>query len=203
MSPKFYKNLDDNLHCLQAALLTALNSAGFNFTWEDMDEFTEFDKKLYSWGSVAVANIHKLVPGIKFYSSNDHRKFAEEGEEHMKKEMDPKWFEVQKKHASAGFIRERRASKYIADHNLAIRDKVDLGVISRSLDDYFAIALIDVGEIDGGSSGGHFLVIFDQTEDTFIAHDPGLPPKENWNIRKDLFMKAFKKSLILIPKLSK
>lgn len=201
--PKFYSNLPDNNHCLQASLMIVLNTLSCKTTWNEINKLTRYQDGLYSWSVTGVQVLVAKIPGTKLISSNlNYNRFAKEGNKYLKKTLSPEWYELQKRNASPNFSEEQETTKKITEKKLSKYKKlITMGNIKGYLKNNLIIALIDPHVITGilGSSG-HFVVVYDHKNDNFLLHDPGLPQHENWQVNQKIFMKAFRGDIITVPK---
>ncbi len=200
IEPKFYKNLADNNHCLQAAVMIVLNTLGKEIEWDDVNRMTQYVEGLYSWAGFAALEIAKRISKTKLVSDLDYNRFAELGTEYLKTFWGPEWFELQKQKASPGFERERQMASLLKDTGICECRMITKEEIQASLKNHILIALVDMGLLSGGKTTGHFVVLYNQEGDDFFLHDPGLPPRQSYRARMDTFMLAFKKEAIIIPK---
>lgn len=202
--PKFYSNLPDNNHCLQASLMIVLNTLADRITWNKINKLTGYQDGLYSWSVVGAQVLVDRVPGTKFISCGlNYSQFAEKGDKYLKSILPPKWYQLQKGHASPNFSHEQKATKKITERKLYEYKKfITMENIKRYLKNNLIIALIDPHVITGiAGSSGHFVVVYDHKNDNFLLHDPGLPQHENWQVNQKIFMKAFRGDIITVPKL--
>jgi hypothetical protein len=204
--PKFYSNLEDNNHCMQASMLIVLNSLHNNVSWKEINKLTDYDNRYYSWSTVGANALNDRIPGTLIISSGlDYKKFAEEGEEYLKKVMSPAWYKLQKAHASPNFSKEQKEAIKIVKKGLGKYQKSITKIdIVNYLKKYLIIALVDPHIIKNTpGQSGHFVVIYDSTKNSFRIHDPGLPPQSKWKVDHDTFMRGFKGNLIIVPKIPK
>lgn len=200
--PKFYQNLADDNHCLQASLMIVLNTLGREVSWEEVNRITEYKDGLYSWTSPATLVLAERVPGTRLISGMDYKQFAERGEEYFKEHnaRTPEWFELQKQHASPGFKKEQKAAQMLVQKNLVEQRTITKEDIENLLQNQLLIAVVDAGKLAQETrSAGHFVVIYGQDKEHFILHDPGLPPQKARKVNKILFIEAFQNELIVIP----
>lgn len=202
--PKFYENWSDDNHCLQAAVMMVLNTVIGDVSWDEVNALTEHEKNLYSWASIAAVIIAEKISGTKLHSDFDYNLFAARGENYCREMWEPLpgWFELQKKLASPGFEREQRQARDLLQKKLFIHKRLTKDEIERLLIDSILIALIDAGKLaQEERTVGHFVLLYakDDSANTFVIHNPGLPPRKAWRIDKELFMECFRNELIAIP----
>jgi len=201
VEPKFYSNREDNMHCLQAAVMIVLNTLVGEAKWDEVNAMTEYEKGLYSWTPRAVVAMNEKIKGVKLISGLDYQEFARRGEEYLRGYMSQEWFEDQKQHASKDFKREQRAAKDCVSKNLFEQRVVLSDDIEDWLNNYLLIALVNAKMLSNQQGvAGHLVVVYSHKSDVFLLHDPGLPPHHAWSVPKEKFMSAFKGELILVPK---
>lgn len=200
--PKFYPNYSDNNHCLQAALMMILNTLIGKTSWTIVNKETKYDKSLYSWTIIGAKVLSDRIKGITLVSTLDYNKFANEGEEFLKSywrdHID--WYSLQKQHASLGFKKEQKAAQDFLKSGIFIFKQLTREEIGDLLKSNYLVTMIGVGKLPNGRwSETHFVLVYDQNEESFFLHDPGLPAKESLEVPKDKFMEAFKDDAIIIP----
>lgn len=201
IEPKFYKNWDDDNHCLQASVMMVLNTLNGAVDWNEVNDMTEYEDGLYSWSSAAAVMLAKRIAGVKLKSEFDYREFAINGEDYLKKHWVVEWFNKQKENASSGFQREQNFAKKLISENLFEKGNIGKKEVERLLKENLIIALVDPYKLAGKNGvAGHFVLTYGEDADNFLLHDPGLPPMPSWKVNKDSFIKAFRSDLIIIPK---
>jgi hypothetical protein len=201
VDPLFFENWPDHNHCLQAALMIVLNTLGHTIRWSDVNEATEYQGHLYSWSIQGAAMLSKFIRGVKFYSNLDYNRFAAEGEAYLQSIWHPDWLEVQKGHASPGFIREQNAAKAFVAGNTFKLKKLSSTALFDALNENLIIPLAQVASLyPGRPSGGHFIVLYANDGDSAWIHDPGLPARRSLRLPKEQVYNAYNGDLILVPK---
>ena len=202
-APKFYPNLADNNHCLQAAVMMVLRTINGKASWDDVNAVTQYENGSWSWVSAAALALADQIEGVKYYSVVDYEQFIKRGEEYFKQlnDSEPEWFEVQKEHASPGFNKERRIASELLQRSLVEHRVVSKKEIEEFLRSNMIIALVDAGHLAQKNQRlGHVVLVYDQSAENFVLHDPGLPPRQQWAVKKDLFMIALQGEVVMIPK---
>lgn len=199
--PVFYANWEDDNHCLQAAVMMALAYKGLPTDWDGVEKLTLYDPRYWTWTFFGARALAKKLGDIKIYSDLDYGEFAKRGEEYLKEYWAPDWYPVQKEHSSDGFKREQEAAKdFIENGTYVETDSITAADIDTLLDENVLIALLDVGLLeDDGEPRGHFVFVYDKNDDSYILHDPGLPPREAMEVDKEDFIKALGE-VITIPR---
>lgn len=202
--PVFYENWPDNNHCLQASMMSVLNSTGHTVSWDEVNRETQYQNGLYSWNIAGADAISKRIPGTVFVSPLDYRAFSEKGEEYLRGYMRPEWFQLQKNHASPGFKKEQEQAKNFLRSGVFEHGGMSLEKIERYFPDHLLIALVNADRLDNKpGNAGHSVVVYKKDHDSFTLHDPGLPPKKGWVVSHQQFMSAFEGDMIVIPKVPK
>jgi hypothetical protein len=201
MIPVFFANQPDDNHCLQASMLMVFKSLGIPMSWAKINKLTQYDERYYSWTIVAATLISQAIPGTKFITPLDYKKFAKEGKKYLQSIWSEKWYESQKAHASPNFKREQQFAKEFKGE-FDLRDtKVSSEEISTLLKNNLIIALINPFAVKGELGfAGHFVVLFDDKNSKFIYHDPGNPPIESAEANHEIFIQASKGEFLIIPK---
>ncbi|MFZ5845745.1 MAG: cysteine peptidase family C39 domain-containing protein [Patescibacteria group bacterium] len=183
--------------------MMALHALGKDISWDQVNKETQYKNKLYTWSIAGALVLDKHVKGIKLISALDYGEFAKEGEKYLKRIWKSEWFNLQIQHASPGFQKEHKLAKTLVTKTFFEFKRLLLRDIEKLLNSYLFIALIDAGKLAGkNKSSGHFVFVYNQDSNTFLLHDPGLPPKKRWRVKKELFMASFKNELIAVPRQS-
>ena len=201
--PIFYANLDDDLHCLQAALKMTLDTVGKPISWGEADAAVDFVPGLYSWSISAAAAIAERVQGTKFFSALDYREFAERGEGYLASVCRPEWYRLQKSKSTPGFSRELAAARKFINSGVLEVTQIGSQDLESLLGCNLVICLINLARTTGQRGEiAHFVLLYDAPGGQFRYHDPGLPPIKGASLEKALFMQAFEGSeAIAVPDL--
>jgi hypothetical protein len=202
-APKFYSNWQDNNHCLQASVMMVLDTITGKASWRDVNATTQYQDNFWSWMPAAAVALADRIKGIKYYSVVDYQQFVERGEEYFKKlnASRPEWFEAQKQHASPNFIKEREVAAAMLKRSLFEQRVLTRKEIEGLLASSMMIALVNAGRLaEKNQSLSHFVLVYNQSAENFVLHDPGLPPMREWLVNKQIFMKALENEVIVVPK---
>lgn len=201
MKPKFYPNWDDNMHCLQAAVMTVLNTLDGKTDWDEVNSMTKHKDGLYSWTPAAAVALAGRLPGTKLVGNLDYRQFAERGEAYLREYWAPAWYNDQKQYASPGFVREQQFAKDLVTEDLFEHRHINRTEIEQLLTENLLIATVNASRLAGREgAAGHLVVVYEDLEDTFELHDPGPPPHPHWRVDKSVFIQAFQNELIVVPR---
>jgi len=188
---------------MQASIMIVLNTLVGKTPFAEVNRLTEYKDNLYSWTVVGARVLAEKIPGTKLITSGmDNRNFAKEGEAYLKTIWGQEWYDLQKRYASPNFSKEQDAAKKLVAKKLY---KYERGITKKNLltylKDHMLIVLINPHVITHSpGTAGHFVVVYGVSGTDFLIHDPGLPPHEAWNVDQDLFMKAYRGDIIVVPK---
>jgi hypothetical protein len=138
-----------------------------------------------------VVALSKYVRGVKLYSGLDYDRFAREGEAFLTQAWDRDWFNVQKKNASPGFVREQAAAKAFVAGNAFEHRRLGREELFSALDNHLIIQLTRVDMLYPGQAvGGQFILLYANDDDAVWVHDPGLLPHRANKLSKELIQRA-------------
>jgi hypothetical protein len=199
VDPVFFGNYPDDNHCLQASLMMVLNTLDHPVQWDDVNAATEYQDGFYTWSIQGAAALAKYIPGVKLCSGFDYKRFATEGVAYLQRRWPRNWFEVQKEHASPGFVREQKAAAaFVASSSQ--QQALSSDALFDALKEYLIVPLAQTDILyPGGPIGGHFILLYASDGDAAWIHDPGLPPYQAKKIPKKLIYLAGAYEQILIP----
>lgn len=194
----FYKNLDDDTHCIQAALKIVL---GFynpekEYSFEELNKITAHVPGKWTWQYAMVDWLGSngfLAVAIEDF---DTEEFVEKGEEYLKKHWKEEVFATQKQFSN--FSEERiYAKKALQNKNVSLPNKIakfaDLEKYYE--EEYIVIASINPKVLDGEEGyASHVVVVTDLNDKEITFHDPGLPPVESRKVSREKFAEAMGES---------
>lgn len=176
ISPPFVRNFDYN-HCLQASILMILGSIGYKTDFQEIDQLTDYEPNLYTWGIVAASILQKKIPGTQFFSTNDYKKFASQGQKYLEQIWNSDTYKDQKEKASLNFSKEQQAAQEFFQQRgkLQILTKQITDVeLSALLKHNILIVWVNASKFYSKQVyGGHFLVLYGEINDKYIIHDSG------------------------------
>ncbi|MBU0974872.1 hypothetical protein KKD03_04185 [Patescibacteria group bacterium] len=194
----YYPNSEDNIHCLQACIKSAL---AFYFPNEKFEDNVVDQKTLqiggWSWFPPAVCWLNSLGIKVKIYSIFDYNRFASEGENYLREFK--KWFyEVEEKAGAYKNLKELQDfTKKMISNNLWANEIIDSEKLIELLKDEktLAIGKTIYESLDGTPSSqvknptSHFvLLIKEYNYHQWLLHDPGLPERPNRKVEKSLHL---------------
>jgi hypothetical protein len=196
--PPFYGNLRDNAHCLQASAKMALEF----FEPSEVKSFTDYDELSgkddaykYTWPLRLAVNVARKGYSVVFVDAFDLREFQQDPNKALLAFYGKDVGEDQIKHSNIPeVVRDAKA--------LLAAKSIDAQFRIPSLDDvillltqgYLVICNVNarILELDEGYSG-HFVLLYglDEAKQTFLVHNPGLPPRPAAKVPFELFGKAW------------
>lgn len=192
-SVPFYSNTPDDTHCFQAALRMVLKyfEPKKEFSWEDLDKYTEKIDDLWTWPNAGLLWIASLGYEVKDIELFDYEKFVHEGVSYIYKEFGEEVGDAQENHADMqqGII----LSKKLLEKNLWEKRMPNIEDIKKFLDEeYLVVCNVNAAKLnDKEGYVGHSTVMKGYTDKEFVLHDPGLPPQENRKVKFEDFEAAW------------
>ncbi|MDP3996763.1 MAG: hypothetical protein Q8P86_03675 [bacterium] len=203
MEPKFYENSDNN-HCLQCCVRMAHDTKTSTvIDSQTVDMETSYEHNLWTWTIAGAKFLAEKTGGAQLINEGfDYQEFSEKGTEYLRQFWDNNRFESQKAHASANFEKERDlARKFLNAGGEVRKETLSESRVAELAKNNFIIAQVNHGTLYGTPDFySHYVLIYDQTADSFEFHDPGLPPKKATIVSKHKFMTAFSNELIAVSK---
>lgn len=198
---RFYKNLKDDLHCFQAALLIVL-SIYFpkkRYTYKEIDRVTGFRKGAVTWDSQGLLWLAKKGFEIVRISSFDYKRFAKEGESYLHWFWRSDVYDWQSKQSN--FKQEQRKAQKLIPFGSAIKKQATVNDIEKLTNKgYTIVASINPRVLDRKKGYANHSVVIVSISNTKISfHDPGLPPQENRTVTKKQFQKALHEIVAIRP----
>ncbi len=205
MRPKFYVNYDNN-RCLQCCVRMVHDSILNKQTNEtEVDKETEYDSNLWTWTISGAKFLTEKLGEINIVNSGfDYQNFVYNGEGYLKSIWSVGEFNNEKVHASKDFKKEIRIAKNFLENGGIVKyQEFTENDIRKMADLNFLIAKVDPGRLYNGQSSAdrHYVLIYKQQRGDVEIHDPGgRSPKSYYLIDLQVFISAFLKELIVIPK---
>lgn len=189
----FYANLPDDLHCYQASLRMVLNYflPKKKFTWKQLDRMTGQKKGLWTWATRGVLALQNMGFDIIDIEEFDYGKLARSAPAYLKELYGEEVGTEQIRHSDIPTV-EKDAEEFVrripVDYRLP-----DFSDVNRLLDRGYLIGCLVNAKKLNGQTGyvGHFVVVFRCTDQTVFLHDPGLPPRKNRRVTRNVFLKAW------------
>lgn len=179
------------MHCMPAVYRSIFDYfLRRKMSWREAEAFTGFADGRAPWTILALTKMARMGFDIRMIEPFDYRAYAERGRTYLEERYPQQQLEWQLAHANILDIRpfipdflkrvkweHRRAALEDIDKMLAEKRLVFVTLNSRILN----------GK-EGFSS--HAILITGSTKDAYIAHDPGLPPRPDRHIPRELLWNA-------------
>lgn len=187
----FYANHDDGYHCMVAVYRSIVQFfTGKRLSWEQADELIGYKDGRPAWTLGALTKMAGMGFDIRMIEQFDYRTYAEQGEKYLQKLYSKEELDWQLAHTNILDIKpliprfletvhweQRSPTLQDIDGMLADGRLLFVTVNSLALDD------------QPGYSN-HALLIIDREDDSYIAHDPGLPPHPARRVSKEKLWQA-------------
>lgn len=197
MQVPFFANLDDNIHCMQMCLRSALAATGSRelMSVEEIDGITGFQKGKLTWPMRAYISVANRGRRVRVYDPTDFVRLAEDPEKYLFEEMGEetaKYIIAESDIAAAASdARTLLENKNIQLH-CDIPSEADL---VRAINDTFlCICHVNQKMIrneDGYEAHSVLVLRFDSESSEFIVHNPGPPPVACQRLGRELFLQAW------------
>lgn len=190
---KFVPNTEDDTHCFQAAFQIVVST--FDPEWkptlEELEEITAYQPGKGTWPLTGILYLIKKGWSVKDIEVFDYRTFIDKPVDYLKEFYGPEASEYQIR--GTNIEHETEQAKRLLQTNALEQRLPGISDIDRLLDEGFLIICLVNSSALRNKEGytGHFVVVFDHDEHTFMMHDPGLPPIENKVIPKEQFLKGW------------
>lgn len=189
----FYPNTDDDLHCFQAALRMVLKYflPDREFTWEELDKLTAKVEGLGTWPMAGLLWMRNEGFEIKNIEPFDYGQFIREPEQYLLDIYGKEVGKWQIEYSELGQEVEF-AKRFVQEIEHEIRIP-ELKEIRLFLDGGYLV-MCNVNSIRLNNEkgyAGHFVIVKGHRDNTFILHDPGLPPVENRECDLETFEQAW------------
>lgn len=191
---RFYKNLEDDQHCFQAALLMVLSYffPKRKYSYKEMDHLTGFKKGRNTWDAKGLTWLSEKGFSITRISDFDYQSFADNGADYLKWFWRPEVYDYQKKFSD--FTEGQREVKKLVRKAHFIHRRPQLKDLDTCGKDVSCIQLASVNAcaLDGRRGFTNHTVVIENIGKTITLSDPGLPPQPH----REVSRKAFKKALL-------
>lgn len=188
ISVPFYPNHEDDMHCMLSVYQSIFDYFLNNkLSWDEIEELTGYEPNKAAW-SVKVLTYMSKYFDIKMIEPFDYNKYFKDGESYLHTLFNEEELDWQRKNSNILEFREsipeflekvspicRSASIADIDEMLEVGRLVFITLNSQSLN-------------DNKGYTSHAILVLSKDKDSYVFHDPGLPPKP---YRKELKSKVF------------
>jgi hypothetical protein len=189
----FYANTQDDTHCVQAAFRIMLKHflPERDFTFKQLDTLSKKQPGKGTWWFPALIEFKKMGLQVKEIGSFDYARYYHEGPDYLKQiysEDVAEWYLMRSNVVDA--------KKYIPEFLDLIdveQRPASINDIKQLLADGWLIGLDINPRVLNDKAGysSHMVVIVSCQNDTFILHDPGLPPRPNRRVTEQKLFDAW------------
>ena len=192
MKVPFYSNTPDDTHCVQACFKMILKYflPEKEFSFEELDKLSKKEEDKGTWIFPIETELSKMGFEIVNIEEFDYLKFQEKGKDYLYEIYDQEQADWYLQRSNLLNVKEL-IPEFLDKVELQIR-KADLKDFERLLAQDFLLVTDINAEVLNGNSGftSHSVLIYEDLEDSFMLHDPGLPPAESRKVSKELLLKA-------------
>lgn len=173
----FYPNHPDNLHCMLAVYRSIYDALlGEKLDWVSLENLTGFEPNKAAWSVKILTHIAQFLD-IKMIEPFDYLRYSTEGEEYLATLFNPEELEWQLQHTNLLEISPLIPRFLEAVHPICRRGTTE--DIDAMLDEGRLVFVILNSNSLNDRAGfvSHAVLILSKTADTYLFHDPGLPPR--------------------------
>lgn len=189
----FYSNTPDNTHCFQATLKMVLKYflPREDYSWEELDTLTNKAKDLWTWPMAGMLGMKEKKFDVIDIEVFNYLRFVEEGTKYLVEFIGQEAAREQEEHSDirqAQIDSEKFIQKIVPRLELPEQQTI-MDYLDRR---YLPVCLVNSYALSGKDGyAGHFVLIKGYKDNSFILHDPGLPPQENRTVDLATFNAAW------------
>lgn len=193
MKVPFFPNTGDGTHCWQASLKMALASfePEKEFSYDELDKISGKVPGKWTWPTTSMLWLLDRGYELILKSDFDYADFAKRGEKYLQERCGE---EVAKAQIANSIVSlELAAAKKLAASGIADRTLPTLFDLRNLLaSGYVLICNVNAATLHWiAGYSAHFVVVTEITEQFVTLHDPGLPPKPNFQVSVSSFEAAW------------
>lgn len=193
MKIPFFPNTGDGTHCWQAAMKMALAvfEPQTEFSYEELNKISGKQVGKWTWPTTTMLWLHERGYELILKSDFDYADFAKRGEKYLRERCGEEVARAQI--ANSDISRELEVAKKFAATKIPSRKIPDLAELKKLLTEgYVIICNINAAVLHWQQGySGHFVVVTEVSESTVTLHDPGLPPKPDFQVSTASFEAAW------------
>lgn len=187
----FYANRPDNLSCMLASYRSVLEYfTGRQHGWRELEIITGFQSGKAAWTVKTWTYLATRGFDIRMIEGFDYKRYMEEGEAYLQNFFSPEEFQWQIQ--KTNLLEIKPLLPEFLEHTTYEKRSPNLHDIDTMLHDGYLVTVQlnsnALNEVPGYNA--HMIVVYDKAGEDFVAHDPGLPPREARHIKPDLLYKA-------------
>ena len=187
----FYPNHKDNMHCMLAAYRSVFDYFEHKkLSWEELEELTGYESKRAAWTVRALTIMARGSYDIRMIEPFDYARYLKEGLQYLSILMSQEKLDWMLKNSNI-----LEMGEYIPDFLETISYECRLANnedISNMLSEGRLVFVTLNAKVLNDESGysDHAVLVIDEQRDSFIVHDPGLPPKPYRKVLKSKLFEA-------------
>ena len=177
----FFSNTSDDTHCFQAALRMLLKYfyPSEDYTWSELDKITAKEPDMWTWPMAGVLWLKEKGLNVLVQEPFDYQAFYDRGVDYMKEEYGEEVAKAQEKNSDISG-EQKRALEYINNIDISKQIPTIKDIKKLLQDGYLPICLVNSKKLSNKEGYvGHFVVVKGFDSNSFLIHDPGLPPHKN------------------------
>jgi hypothetical protein len=187
----FYANRADNMSCMLASIRSALEYfTDKQYTWEQLEDMTGYKPNTAAWTVKVWVELARQGFAIRMIEKFDYRRYQAERRAYLEQVFSDQKLAWQEEHTHLLQI-----APLLPDFLQTVQQEMrspQLADIDAMLaEGYLVTVQLNSRVLDGREGfAGHMILVHGKDGDEYIAHDPGLPPKENSRITSELLFRA-------------
>lgn len=188
----FFAN-PDSTHCYQAAIKMAVKYflPNANYSWDELDVVTAKKPGLWTWPLAGILWLKSLELDAYIVSNFDYDRFVALGADYLIEYSGKEVGDAQI--ANSDIAQERRFAKQACKTELIKHRVPKIEELCKILDrGYLLICNVNSRALNGRPGYiGHFVLVYDYTDDSLLLHDPGPMPKPSRTVPFNVFENAW------------
>lgn len=187
----FYPNDSDNLHCMVSCYRTLFDYfLSQKISQTDMEIYVGFDEGRAAWTLIPNTKMAKQGFDIRMIEPFDYQAFAEQGDPYLDKVFPADKAAWLREHSNVADIRS-----YIPDFLRIVQHKAKRATLE-DIDNMLAenrLVFVTLNSRALNNKEGyaeHAVLVLQRDGQSYIVHDPGLPPQSYRHVSRDLLWEA-------------
>jgi hypothetical protein len=189
----FFANSSDDTHCYQAVLkmICKFYWPNEDYDWTTLDKITKKKEGLWTYSIFGLLWLRKRGLEVKLIEDFNYKLFVEKGVDYYRQEYGDQVAREQQLHSDIAQGQEA-ASRVLNELPFEKRIPTISDILLLLDQDYLVYCNVN-GKVLNHEDGyaGHFVLIFDHSNEYLLLHNPGLPPREHQVVSFADFDKAW------------
>ena len=188
----FYKNPDDT-YCFQCTIGMILEESNPDKSWsfEELVDLTGKKKGLWTWSILGLIKMKELGFDVINWCEFDYERFSKEGASYLIERYGEEKGKAQIEHINLEYEMDnaRRLSSLL-ETKQSLPTISDIEELIK--EGYLIICNVNAKVLnDKGGYAGHFVLVYEVSDEEVIMHDPGPPGEKSRKVPIEKFMKAW------------